>query len=29
MLSRENQHELCVAARKLNNLMPFVVVVFE
>jgi len=23
MLSRENQHELCVAARKLNNLMPF------
>jgi hypothetical protein len=23
MLSRENQHELCVAARKLPNLMPF------
>ncbi|PYS70285.1 MAG: glucuronate isomerase [Acidobacteria bacterium] len=23
MLSRENQHELCVAARKFNNLMPF------
>lgn len=22
-LSRENQHELCVAARKFNNLMPF------
>jgi hypothetical protein len=22
-LSRENQHELCVAARKLSNLMPF------
>ena len=23
MLSRENQHELCVAARKFANLMPF------
>ena len=23
VLSRENQHELCVAARKFNNLMPF------
>ena len=23
MLSRENQHELCVAARKFRNLMPF------
>jgi hypothetical protein len=23
MLSRENQHELCVAARKFSNLMPF------
>jgi len=23
MLSRENQHELCVLARKFNNLMPF------
>lgn len=23
LLSRENQHELCVAARKFNNLMPF------
>lgn len=23
MLSRENQHELCVAARKFGNLMPF------
>jgi hypothetical protein len=23
MLSRENQHELCVIARKFNNLMPF------
>src|SRR6185312_2773827 len=23
MLSRENQHELCVSARKFNNLMPF------
>lgn len=23
MLSRENQHALCVAARKFNNLMPF------
>ncbi len=23
MLSRENQHELCVAARKFQNLMPF------
>ena len=23
MLSRENQHELCVAARKLPNMMPF------
>lgn len=23
MLSRENQHELCVAARKFHNLMPF------
>ena len=23
MLSRENQHELCVYARKFNNLMPF------
>jgi hypothetical protein len=23
MLSRENQHELCVTARKFNNLMPF------
>jgi hypothetical protein len=23
MLSRENQHELCVAARKFNNLLPF------
>ncbi len=23
MLARENQHELCVAARKFNNLMPF------
>jgi hypothetical protein len=23
MLSRENQHELCIAARKLPNLMPF------
>lgn len=23
MLSRENQHELCVAARKFTNLMPF------
>jgi hypothetical protein len=23
MLSRENQHELCVCARKFNNLMPF------
>jgi hypothetical protein len=23
LLSRENQHELCVAARKLPNLMPF------
>jgi hypothetical protein len=23
ILSRENQHELCVAARKFNNLMPF------
>lgn len=22
-LSRENQHELCVAARKFSNLMPF------
>jgi len=22
-LSRENQHELCIAARKFNNLMPF------
>jgi hypothetical protein len=22
-LSREDQHELCVAARKFNNLMPF------
>jgi hypothetical protein len=22
-LARENQHELCVAARKFNNLMPF------
>src|SRR5258708_35328752 len=22
-LSRENQHELCVAARKFKNLMPF------
>src|SRR5439155_16659267 len=22
-LSRENQHELCVSARKFNNLMPF------
>ena len=23
LLSRENQHELCVAARKFNNLLPF------
>src|SRR5207248_4150352 len=23
ILSRENQHELCVSARKFNNLMPF------
>jgi hypothetical protein len=23
VLSRENQHELCVCARKFNNLMPF------
>ena len=23
LLSRENQHELCVAARKFGNLMPF------
>jgi len=23
VLSRENQHELCVAARKFNNLLPF------
>ena len=23
MLSRENQHELCIAARKFNNLLPF------
>jgi hypothetical protein len=23
MLSRENQHELCVAARKFKNLLPF------
>jgi hypothetical protein len=23
VLSRENQHELCVYARKFNNLMPF------
>ncbi len=23
MLSRENQHELCVAARKFGNLLPF------
>lgn len=23
VLSRENQHELCIAARKFNNLMPF------
>ncbi len=23
MLSRENQHELCIAARKFHNLMPF------
>ena len=23
VLSRENQHELCVLARKFNNLMPF------
>ena len=23
VLSRENQHELCVSARKFNNLMPF------
>ena len=23
MLSRENQHELCVAARKFKNLIPF------
>ena len=23
MLSRENQHELCVSARKFSNLMPF------
>ena len=23
MLSRENQHELCVAARKFSNLLPF------
>jgi hypothetical protein len=23
LLSRENQHELCVYARKFNNLMPF------
>lgn len=23
LLARENQHELCVAARKFNNLMPF------
>lgn len=23
LLSRENQHELCVSARKFNNLMPF------
>src|SRR5437763_13583504 len=23
MLARENQHELCVAARKFGNLMPF------
>lgn len=23
MLARENQHELCVAARKFNNLLPF------
>jgi len=23
MLSRENQHELCIIARKFNNLMPF------
>ena len=23
LLSRENQHELCISARKFNNLMPF------